>query len=170
MEPAAVSEMQDPFVSRDLLSQRYLHRWLSRYIHITQRGEDTSFEFVTALVPIIILILMIAFVVIVRASQMPAWSAASDCARAAVATLDQNIALQQGTLAAQQSLIGNSISAMDSYIKITGSWNPGDKVTCQVSYDVDVSWLGFLADITKGKVLVYASVTMTVEPYKSNWN
>jgi hypothetical protein len=142
---------------------RHLYRAL-------ERGEDTSFEFVTAIVPIMIMILLIAFVVIVRGSQMPAWSAASDCARAAVATLDESLGRQQALVAAQRSLLGNSVSAKDSYITIKGSWTPGAQVTCQVAYDVDVSWIEFLNAVTKGKVLVYASVTMTVEPYKSNWN
>ncbi|HEY3342473.1 MAG TPA: hypothetical protein VGK81_10660 [Anaerolineae bacterium] len=150
--------------------QREVMRKLANLCASAERGEDTSFEFVTAMVPIVIMILLIAFVVIVRGSQMPAWSAASDCARAAVATLDESIGRQQAMLAARQSLIGNSISAMDSFITINGSWNPGDKVTCQVAYDVDVSWIEFLNVVTKGKVLIYASATMTVEPYKSNWN
>ncbi len=117
-----------------------------------------------------ILILAIAFVVVVRASQMPAWSAASDCARAAIATLDENIGRQQAILAAEQSLYGNSINAMDGQILVTGTWSPGSQVTCKVSYDIDVSWIGFLSDVTGGKVPVSASVTMVVEPYKSNWN
>jgi hypothetical protein len=101
---------------------------------------------------------------------MPAWSAAANCARAAVATLDESIGRQQALYAAQQSLLGNSINAMDSQIVINGSWAPGATVTCQVSYDVDVSWIGFIAELQDGKVPVQASVTMSVEPYKSNWN
>ena len=170
MEPTAPSKAHNQCRWYTDASQRRKYRWLLHICHVAERGEDTSFEFVTAIVPILIMILLIAFVVIIRGSQMPAWSAASDCARAAVATLDENIGRQQATLAARQSLLGNSISAMDSFITIDGSWSPGAKVTCQVTYDVDVSWIEFLNAVTKGKVQIYASVTMTVEPYKSNWN
>jgi hypothetical protein len=145
-------------------------RFAHRVWRWAERGEDTSFEFVAAIAPIVIMILLIAFVVIVRASQMPAWSAAANCARSAVATLNESIGRQQGLYAAQQSLLGNSINAINSQIAISGSWAPGAQVTCQVSYDVDVSWIGFIAEMTGGKVHVQASVTMSVEPYKSHWN
>ena len=168
--PTAVNKVDDQIQRFFIYSRRYNHRCNLSFFRLLERGEDTSFEFVLSLVPIMILILAIAFVVVVRASQMPAWSAASDCARAAIATLDENIGRQQAMLAAQQSLYGNSINATDGQILITGTWSPGSQVTCKVSYDIDVSWIGFLSDVTGGKVPVSASVTMIVEPYKSDWN
>ena len=148
----------------------FMRRFAQELWRKAERGEDTSFEFVSVIGPIVVMILLIAFVVVVRASQMPAWSAAGNCARAASATLDEGLGREQALYAARQSLIGNSIKAMDSNIFISGSWEPGGKVTCLVRYDVDVSWIEFMAEMTGGKVPVSASVTMTVDPYKSNWN
>jgi hypothetical protein len=166
METIAVNNAPGQQRWRANCGLRFVHRvWRQ-----AERGEDTSFEFVAAIGPIVIMILTIAFVVVVRASQMPAWSAAANCARAAVATLDESIGRQQALNAAQQSLLGNSINATNSQIAISGNWSPGAQVTCRVSYDVDVSWIGLFAEMMGGKVPVQASVTMSVEPYKSNWN
>ncbi len=143
---------------------------VSSVLRQAEKGEDTSFEFVSVIGPIVFMILTIAFVVVVRGSQMPAWSAASECARAAVATLDENIGRAQAQRAAEESLAGNSIKASSGQIVITGDWSANSTVTCTVSYNVDVSWIQILSEFTGGSVPVTASVSMRVERYKSIWN
>jgi hypothetical protein len=135
----------------------------------TERGEDTAFEFVFAIAPIIILLVTIAFAVIVRAAQEPAWSAAYECARAAVATTDPDLGQQQGEEAARNSLAGNSVNSLGTYITLDGDWSPNSSISCVVGYDIDVSWISIFAGITKGKVPIAAKVTLRVDPYKSNW-
>jgi hypothetical protein len=150
--------------------RRFMSKRLVCLIHQAERGEDSSFEFVFAMVPIVIMLMTIAFAVIVRAAQEPAWSAASECARAAVATLDPDIGQRQGEEAARKSLAGNSVTSLATYITVDGDWSPDSTVTCVVSYDIDVSWIAIFAEITKGKVPIVAKVALRVDPYKSAWN
>ena len=146
-------------------------QWLRarRVLRNAERGEDTSFEFTAGIFPLIMMILIIAFVTIVRSSQMPAWSAASECARAAVASRDPNQGDAQARRAAVNSLEGNNISGNSAQINISGSWAPGSNVTCQVSYDIDVSGIMGFSELTGGKVPMSVSVSLRVEPYKSVW-
>jgi Flp pilus assembly protein TadG len=134
-----------------------------------ERGEDSSFEFTAGIFPLFMMILIIAFVTIVRSSQMPAWSAASECARAAVASRDPSLGDAQARRAAVSSLEGNNISATSAQINISGSWTPGTNVTCRVAYDIDVSGIVGFAELTGGKVPMSVSVSLRVEPYKSVW-
>jgi len=143
-------------------------RVVSGLLRQAERGEASSFEFVGAIMPIMMCILLIAFATIVRASEMPAWSAASECARTAIASEDETNGREQGELAAMNSLLGNSILATSGQIEITGDWTPGSLITCRVSYDIDVSNLDFTG-VWGGKVPISAEVSLRVEPYKSRW-
>jgi hypothetical protein len=147
-----------------------VRRPLQHWLHQAERGEDSSFEFTASILPILVMILLISFATLVRASQMPAWSAASDCARAAIATLDEGLGRDQAQRAALASLAGNSINASAGQILITGAWEPNAPVTCRVSYDIDVSGIPMIGDLAGGIVPVQASVTLRVEPYKSRWD
>ena len=55
--------------------QNALRRNLARLLRQLERGEDESFEFTALITPIMVLLMMIAFAVLVRSSQMPAWTA-----------------------------------------------------------------------------------------------
>ena len=142
-------------------------RWL---LHCAERGEDESFELTVMIVPLVLMMLLIAFVTAVRSSQMPAWTAASECARAAIATLNEGIGRAQGMRAAMGSLIGNNISTDAVNVVINGSWTPNGTASCQVSYDIDVSDIAGISVISGGKIPISALVTMRVEPYKSRWS
>ncbi|GEM_PF-4949918 len=149
--------------------QNALRRNLARLLRQLERGEDESFEFTALITPIMVLLMMIAFAVLVRSSQMPAWTAASECARAAIATLDEEIGRAQGLTAAYDSLNGSFVRASTGSVSINGTWTPFSNVTCTVTYDIDVSGITFFADLTGGRVPVTAVVTMQVEPHKSRW-
>lgn len=114
-------------------------------------------------------IVIIAFATVVRASQMPAWSAASECARMAVATVSPSIGAAQAREAASQSLRGNTLRALNTQIQVTGTWAPGALVTCRVSYDIDVSGMFGIGDLVGGKIPIVAQVSLRVEPNKSRW-
>lgn len=135
-----------------------------------QRGEDSSYEFTMAIVPIIAVILMIAFATLVRASQMPIWMAATECARSATATRSESVGREQGEQAAIDSLRGNSIQITAVTVEITGDWTPDSPVTCRVSYNIDTSGVAGFAELTGGRVPMSAEVTLRMEPYKSKWN
>jgi len=134
-----------------------------------ERGEDESFEFTALITPIMLMLMMIAFAVLVRSSQMPAWTAASECARAAIATRDEGIGRAQGLHAAYDSLAGNYIRASAGSVSIKGDWAPYGNVTCSVTYDIDTSGITFFAELTGGRVPIIAVVTLQVEPHKSKW-
>ncbi|MCL5997317.1 MAG: hypothetical protein M1546_14860 [Chloroflexi bacterium] len=134
-----------------------------------ERGEDAAYEFTAAIVPIMIMIMLIAFATLARASQMPVWMAATECARAAAATRDETTARQQAEQAALDSLAGNVSSVSTVQVDISGDWTPGSQVTCRVSYDIDVSGIAFMAEITGGRLPTVAEVTLRLEPYKSRW-
>lgn len=142
---------------------------IRRIVRRLERGEDESFEFTALITPVMIMLLLIAFAVLVRSSQMPAWSAAAECARAAIATRDETIGRAQGLNAAYDSLNGNFIKASAGAVNITGSWVANGSVTCSVYYDIDIRGIMFFSEMTGGKVPISASVTMQVEPYKSKW-
>lgn len=143
---------------------------LKRLARRSERGEDTSFEFTAVILPIVLMILLITFATLVRSSQMPAWMAATECARAAVATEDEGLGREQGEQAAVDSLVGNSIQVKNVRITITGDWTPDTPVACRVSYDIDTSTLAFFAELTGGAVPMVAQVVLRTEPYKSKWH
>lgn len=134
-----------------------------------ERGEDQGFEFTAVIIPIMMMIVLIGFSTVVRASQMPAWSAAGECARMAVATVNPSIGAAQARRAAVQSLNGNTIRALNPQIIVTGNWAPGSTVTCSVSYDIDVSGLLGIGGLVGGRIPVSAQVSLRVDPYKSRW-
>ncbi len=134
-----------------------------------ERGEDSSFEFTTLVVPIILMILLVAFASIVRAAQMPIWNAASECARQAVASQTEATGRRQGTDAALASLNNNAIDPTSVEIIITGAWVQNSSITCQVNYNIDVSNLAFIYELTGGVVPMSAQVTLRTEPFKSKW-
>ncbi len=147
-------------------------RVLSLLVVLVRRaesGEDSSFEFSSVIVPMVIMVLLIAFATIVRAAQMPVWTAASECARAAVASESEYIGRQQARDAALQSLYGNAIDPSSVVITITGDWTPDTLVTCHVHYDIDMSRLAFFAELTGGAVPMDAEVSLRTEPFKSKW-
>ncbi len=148
---------------------RLLRRHPAQLMRRMERGEDESFEFTALITPIMVLLMMIAFAVLVRSSQMPAWTAASECARAAIATLDESIGREQGLTAAYDSLHGNFIRASSGSVNISGDWSPYSNVTCTVAYDIDISGITFFDELTGGRVPVSVAVTMQVEPHKSRW-
>jgi hypothetical protein len=165
---AAMNEGRGLRTSR-LAAARGLRRRAMGWLRQAERGEDTTYEFTVWIVPIVIMILLIAFATLVRAAQMPAWSAASECARAAIATLDESLGRTQGTRAAFDSLRGNFIKATAATVTIAGNWTPNSSVTCRVSYDIDLSELAGFNDLTGGAIPMSAEVTLRVEPYKSRW-
>jgi hypothetical protein len=134
-----------------------------------ERGEDSSFEFITLIVPIILMILLVAFATIVRAAQMPVWTAASECAHAAIFSLTESTSRDQATQAALDSLYGNAIDPASVQIVITGDWTPNSTITCKVSYNIDVHNLAFISELTGGYVPISAQVKLRIEPYKSKW-
>ena len=144
-------------------------KWRHDIVLSTERGDGSAFEFTVAIIPLVMMLVLIAFTSIVRASQMPAWSAASECARAAVATMDPSLGATQARRAATNSLIANNISASAATITITGDWTPGGSVTCRVAYDIDVSVVLGLANVTNGTIPMVVSITLLVEPNKSSW-
>jgi hypothetical protein len=132
-------------------------------------GEDEAFEFTTLVVPLVIMIMLIAFATLVRSKQMPAWSSASECARIAIESLDPDVGKRQGVDAAKSMLAGNYVNPATAQIEVTGTWDPDTPVTCSVSYAIDVSDIPAIAELTGGAVQVSGSVTLRTEPFKSRW-
>ena len=135
---------------------------------VLERG-DQGFEFSAVIVPIMMMIVLIAFATIVRASQVPAWSAAGECARMGVATVNPAIGAAQARQAAINSLNGNTVRALNAQIIVSGNWAPGSTVTCTVSYDIDVTGLLGIGNLVGGRVPVSAIVSLQVDPYKARW-
>jgi hypothetical protein len=150
------------------LSRAPWRTWLRR-ARAVECGEDSSFEFTVAITPIVLMILLIGFASVVRSAQMPVWSAASECAREAVATETEDIGRQQGERAARDSLIGYYINPDPVDVEILGDWTPESLVTCRVSYDIDVAGIVGFEEMTSGRVPVSAQVSLRVEPHKSRW-
>jgi len=145
---------------------------LARVLCVAERGEDLSFEFTVMIVPMVLMMSLIAFASLVRASQVPAWTAASECARAAIATLDQDIGVAQGERAAMNSLKGNFIRATDLSIDVEfGDWDRGSTVTCRVNYNIDLDGVVLMDSFFPGnKVPMSAEVSLRVERWKSRWD
>lgn len=144
-----------------------------RLRHAVERGEDASYEFTVAIVPLMLMICLIAFATVIRSAQTPAWTAASECARAAIATLDQSIGTAQGELAGMNSLRGNHLSTSGATVRVfaPAQWARGANVTCEVNYNIDVSGILMLDGMLPGNVLpMQVAVTMRIEPYKSDWS
>ena len=141
----------------------------ARCARSAERGEDSSLEFNTLVVPIILMILLVAFASIVRAAQMPIWNAASECARQAVASQTEATGRRQATDAALASLNNNAIDPTSVEIIITGDWTPNSPINCLVNYNIDVSNIAFISELTGGFVPMSAQVTLRTEPFKSKW-
>ena len=147
-------------------SLRALWKW-------AERGDDASFEFATWIVPLMLMICLIAFATLIRSAQTPAWTAASECARAATVTLDQSIGVAQGEAAGWNSLHGNHLSASTASVQVTAptGWKRGAEVTCQVNYNIDVAGILMLDGLLPGNVLpMQVAVTLRIDPYKSDWS
>lgn len=136
-----------------------------------ERGDDASFEFTVAMVPLMLMISLIALATIVRASQVPAWTAASECARAAIATLNEDIGVAQGKRAAMNSLSGNFLLTTGLTVDVDyGTWDRGSSVTCKVNYGIDVSGIVMLNGLFPGdSIPMNAEVSLRVEKFKSRW-
>ena len=134
------------------------------------------------------MVLLIGVVVIYWGSRLPARAAATDCVRAAITTLEQDIGVVQGENAGRDSLLGNNINARDASVEITpnaGGWNRGDQVTCTVRFTINLansdntpvgavgSWEKLVnsptSGITPAGLQIVESVTMIVDPLKSKW-
>ena len=139
-----------------------------------ERGEDTSFEFTVAVLPMAMMITLIALTTLVRSSQLPVWTAATACARAAIVTLDEGIGLEQGEDAAMNSLVSNNISAAAApsvSISTPQGWMRGKPLVCTVTYNIDVSGIpGFSEMVPGGTYPVEAEVELNIEGFKSKWN
>ncbi len=142
---------------------------LLRFLQRVESGEDSSFEFTTLIVPMILMILLVAFATIVRASQMPIWTAASECAHGAISSETESVGRAQGTQAAMDSLQGNAIDQSSVQVLISGNWVPDSPITCEVKYNIDVHNLAFVSELTGGYVPMSAQITLRMEPYKSKW-
>jgi len=136
-----------------------------------ERGEDASFEITVAIVPLMMMIALIVFATVIRTSQVPAWTAASECARASIATLDPSIGVAQGKAAGWNSLHGNYINTSSASVNVSySSWTRGSDVTCSVSYSIDLSGITILDGLIPGNALpMQAQVTLRIEPDKSSW-
>jgi hypothetical protein len=143
---------------------------LSRFLRLLEHGEDSSFEFTTMIVPMVLMILMITFATLVRAAQMPVWTAASECARQGIASETEIVGRQQALDAAMQALLGYTIDPASIRVNIiTVDWLPGSPVTCQVSYNIDTTNVAFFSELTNGHVSMAAEVTLRIEPFTSHW-
>jgi hypothetical protein len=143
--------------------------WLRDQVHKLEHGEAENFEFTTLIIPLVVMISLIAFATLVRSKQMPAWSAASECVRQAIATQDETIGREQGTQAALAMLAGNYVNPATAQVKIEGTWQPGTLVTCQVSYVIDVTGIPVMGELTGGGVTMSGKVSLHTEPNKSRW-
>lgn len=143
----------------------------ARVLRAAERGEDSSFEFTVMIIPMVLMMSLIAFATLVRASQVPAWTAASECARAAIATLDEDIGVAQGKRAAMNSLSGNFIRGDGLSIDVIfGKWDRGSTVTCRVNYNINLDGVVLMDSFFPGnKVPMSAEVSMRVERWKSRW-
>ena len=171
---------------------KHLSRVIGRVLRRAQQGEDATFEFTVMVVPMVALVFMIGFVTIYWASRLPARAAASDCARAAVATLNQNVGVIQGEKAGRLSLAGNNINSSDTDPNVviqvtpnTGGWRRGDEVTCTVRYTIHLAntsttavaapgsfeqlLTGIPAGVDPAALVIVERVKMKVDPLKSNW-
>ena len=159
---------------------------LQTILRQAQLGEAATFEFTVMIVPMMILILLIGMITIYWGTRMPARRAASDCARAAIATLDAPTGIAQGRAIAQESLKGNNMNADSFHIDIFGDWSPGGKVTCTVRFRILLpndstpqtnlgsaeTWFDINNVITlidDKALVVIEGVTLEVEPFKSEW-
>ena len=140
-----------------------------------ERGDDASFEFTVAIVPLMLMVCLIAFATVIRSAQMPAWTAASECARAGIATLDPAIGKAQAEDAGNKSLHGNYLSGSVGAAHIVqpdaANWKRGADLTCRVNYNINVSGILMLEGLLPGNVLpMQVDVTLKIEPYKSAWS
>ena len=147
---------------------------ISTLLRNAERGEDAGFEFTYMVLPMAMMITLIAAVTLVRSSQLPLWTAATECARAAVATLDESIGTRQGEEAGMNSLLGNGISAASvPSVDITlgpDGWARGKPLTCEVRYTINTGGVpGFSNKFPTG-IPMSASVTLPIDPWKSQWD
>jgi hypothetical protein len=174
---------------------KYLNR-LSRSVAVrlrqAERGQDATFEFIVWIVPLVTMVFLIGVVVIYWSSRLPARAAATDCVRAAIATLDMNTGVNQGELAGRKSLAGNNINADPAnpnvVVRVTpdiGVWKRGDLVTCTVRYTINLGNSSTTpaaangsfqelsssptASIDPAGLEIVEAVTLKVEPFKSDW-
>lgn len=148
-------------------------RCLRILLRNAQRGEESSFEFTVMLLPMTMMITLIAVVTLVRASQLPVWTAATACARAGIATLDESIGTRQAEAAGMNSLIANNISATSAPVVTVSTpdgWMRGKPLVCTVSYNINAGIIpGFSDDYPSG-IPVSAEVELNIEGFKSKWD
>lgn len=147
-----------------------------RATRAAERGDADTFEFVVGVLPIAMMLALIGAVTIIRPAQLPVWIAARECARMASATLSESIAVDQGTRAAVNSLQNNPLAGVAiGNGNVFVDYNPnnlgdprGETVTCRVNYTLELGTLPLVGGLF-GAVPLDASVTMIIEPLKSDW-
>lgn len=158
------------------MTLRNLYSIHSSRLRRVERGDGDSFEFMVGILPLAMLMLLIGAVTIIRPAQLPAWIAARECARMMAASLDQDIAEPQGERAAINSLERNAIVGVAGAFDIDTTYpdkvafpNPrGMTASCKVAYVVPMADLPMIGGLF-GNVPIDATVTMTIDPYKSDW-
>jgi hypothetical protein len=142
-----------------------------------QRGEASSFEFVQMIMPMVFVLGIIALAVMYWSVRIPARRAAVDCVRHAIATLEQDVGVQQGERAALESMITSRVTTVgiDAEVVLLGDqWNYGEPVQCTVTAEIDAAGLPLVNLIPSliasgGRIIIEERVVMRIEPYKSDW-
>jgi hypothetical protein len=141
-----------------------------------ERGEAQSFEFVVMVLPMMFLISVIGLVIIYWSARLPAKRAAIDCARSAIATLNQTVGVEQGEFVGVQSMVnsGAAIEHLGVEVYPLVSWTRGATVRCVVSGQLDIRDMPMLqmlpTVVNNGGIFeIYEVADMQIEPLKSDW-
>jgi hypothetical protein len=138
-----------------------------------ERGDGDTYEFITGIIPLTMLLVLIAAVAIVRPAQLPVWIAARDCARVLTTTLEEDIAESQAYRTARASLSNMPLARVTNVninpvYNVTGGDPRNGFSECTVSYTIPLADIPMVGGLF-GDVPMDATVRMKIDPLKSDW-
>ena len=126
--------------------------------------------------PMMFVISLIGLAIFYWSARLPAKRAAIDCARSAIATLNQNLGVAQGQFVGAESMLNSGVTIDHLGVEVypLTSWTRGATVRCVVSGKLDVRDMPMLHVLEPvadagGIFEIYESADMQIEPLKSDW-
>jgi hypothetical protein len=139
-----------------------------------ERGQGQVLTLILAVLILSLLLGLGAFVAHVQPVKVAVHAAARNCARMAAESLAEGRGVEQGHVAAYQTMADMSFDpAFVDVLIVQGEygWDRGESISCHVRYAVDVGWMPFVDLFYSGQaVYLQSSSALRIEPYKSRWD
>ncbi len=139
-----------------------------------ERGQGQALTLILAVLILSLLLGLGVFVAHVQPVKVAVHAAARNCARMAGESLAEGRGVDQGHVAAYQTMANMSFDPTFVDVLIQQGeygWDRGQSISCHVRYAVDVGWMPFVGLFYPGEaVYLQGTSALRIEPFKSRWD